>query len=371
MIYFNGTKSRKIPAQYYLYIGTRSDGKTYDVLNYAFDHYLETGRTMAYVRRMDADFVGDNSAKTIYNSLMENGKKENVIFSKTNGEYNGARYFNGRYYLTKFDEKENRTVLCGDKCIAYAFAISKGEHYKSSSFPDIDIIFFDEFITRYRYLNDEFILFENLISTIARDRDDVTIFMCANTINQFYCPYFEEMGLTRIQKMKPGDIDVYKYGDSKLTVVVEMTGGKTKGHHKPSNVYFAFDNPRLKMIRGDDSQVWEMDIYPHLLMEYESKDIKLFYFIILNQTILQCEIIIKGKEMFTFIHRKTTPIKDIDHDIVFTHETSGKPRHYFYLTKPVDQITKLIYSFFVKKKVFYQSNEIGEMVNTFFALESK
>lgn len=371
MIYFDGTKSRKIPAQYYVYIGARSDGKTYDVINYAFDHYLKTGRTMAYVRRMEADFIGENSAKTVYNSLCENGKGENVVFSKTNGEYNGIKYYNGRYYLTRYDEKEKRTVLCGDKCIAYAFAISKGEHYKSSSFPDIDIVFFDEFITRYRYLQDEFILFQNLLSTIIRDRSNVKIFMCGNSINQFYCPYFEEMGLTRIPKMKQGDLDVYRYGDSGLTVVVEMTGGRSKLHKKASNVYFAFDNPRLKMIRGDDSQIWEMDIYPHLQKEYEAKDIKLYYFIILNEAVLQCEIIIKDREMFTFIHKKTTPIKDLDRDIVYTHETSGRPRHYFYLSKPVDQISKLIYSFYVKKKVYYQSNEIGEMVNTFFALELK
>ena len=55
-------------------------------------------------------------------------------------------------------------------------------------------ILFDEFITKGMYLTDEFMAFMNTLSTIIRQRDNVKIFMCGNTVNKFN-PYFEEMGL--------------------------------------------------------------------------------------------------------------------------------------------------------------------------------
>ncbi|MFV3037454.1 phage DNA encapsidation protein, partial [Klebsiella pneumoniae] len=93
-------------------------------------------------------------------------------------------------------------------------------HDKSTSFPDIDLIIFDEFLTNRLYLNDEFILFMNTVSTIVRRREDVKIYMLGNTVNK-YCPYFAEMGLEHIPKMTQGTIDVYAYGNSDLTVAVE------------------------------------------------------------------------------------------------------------------------------------------------------
>ena len=58
-------------------------------------------------------------------------------------------------------------------------------------------ILFDEFITRSMYLPDEFVIFTNVLSTIIRDRNNVKIFMCGNTVNK-YCPYYKEMGLNNV-----------------------------------------------------------------------------------------------------------------------------------------------------------------------------
>ena len=63
-------------------------------------------------------------------------------------------------------------------------------------------------------------MFANVLSTIIRHRNDVKIFMLANTVNK-YCPYFKEMGLKHITEMKQGSIDIYTYGSSDLRVAVE------------------------------------------------------------------------------------------------------------------------------------------------------
>ena len=189
------------------------------------------------------------------------------------------------------------------------------EHDKSTAYPKIRNILFDEFLSRTMYLTDEFVLLMNVFSTIIRQRTDVKIFMLGNTVNK-YCPYFREMGLTNIKSMKPGQIDVYKYGDSGLQVAVEYTA-ETKS--KESNVYFAFNNPRLQMITGGK---WEIDIYPHSPCKFREKDIKFSYFIDFSDSLLQCDIVYKEGKYFTFIHPKTTPIKNKEKQLIYTTDFS-------------------------------------------------
>ena len=69
----------KIPARYRVMFGERSNGKTYAVLVYAFKKYLEEGSELGIVRRYDEDFVGSQSARNIYDSLIHNGEGKNVI----------------------------------------------------------------------------------------------------------------------------------------------------------------------------------------------------------------------------------------------------------------------------------------------------
>ena len=215
-------------------------------------------------------------------------------------------------------------------------------------------------MTRKYYLPEEFVLFQNLLSTIIRTRDDVTIYMCANTVNKYDCPHFEEMGLNRIREMERGQIDVYKYGESGLTVAVEYADGIAK--KKPSDVYFAFSNPHLKMIT---SGCWEMDIYPHCPVKYLPKDIIFTYFIKYKDIILQCEIVNKDGLTFTFIHRKTTELKDVENDIIYTTDFDVRPNFKRRITAPQSKIEQKIASFFREERVYYQDNEVGEIVRSY------
>ena len=83
---------------YSVMFGTRSDGKTYAVLEYAWKKFLEDGSTLALIRRWDEDFVGANSARNCYNSLMNNAFGKNIIREYSNNEYVGVEYYGGKYY---------------------------------------------------------------------------------------------------------------------------------------------------------------------------------------------------------------------------------------------------------------------------------
>ena len=300
-------------SKYKMIFGQRSNGKTHAVLRYALDKYIENGEELAIVRRWDSDFTGANSAKTYYDQLVCNGFGENEILDVTNGLFNDVVYYAGNYYLA--NRTEDNKLVRSDRIIARAFALNLSERYKGGSWPQITTIFFDEFATNSYYLVDEWTHFTKVLSSIIRTRDNVTVYMCANTVNRYGNPYFREMGINKIHKMKLGQIDVYEYGNSDLRVAVEYADGfGEKG--SPSDVYFAFDNPKLKMIT---SGAWEFNIYKHLSdaqlpEKIKDKHIYLYYFIELEEVTLQAEIIIMGDVSITYIHRKTTPIKDRNTD---------------------------------------------------------
>lgn len=345
-------------AHYNVIIGERSNGKTTAVLKYCLKHFVETGKETAYIRRYEDDLKG-SKGESVFSGLLNLGGS-NYIEEITEGHYTTIVYRGRTWYLAVYDEIEEKLQL-QPQPFARAFALTQQERYKGLSYPDIDTVLFDEFLTRGYYLHDEFITYMNLLSTIIRQRDGIKIFMLGNTVNK-YSPYFAEMGLKHVKDMKKGSIDLYTYGKTELKVAVEFADFPSK--EKPSDVYFAFDNPRLNMITGQ-GMVWEIAIYPHAPMKWKPKDIMLTYFIIFEGDTLQCEIIAVSGTVFTFIHRKTTELQDPDHDLIFTPDYD--PRHNWRrkLTKPFDQIGRRIAWFYAADKVYYQDNEVGEVVRNY------
>lgn len=359
--YYSLDEILKRKALYNVIFGERSNGKSYAVLLYALKRYIQHGEQLAIVRRFEDD-IKASRANTFFSAIVENGEVERL----TNGHYTFIKHVNRQFYLAYRDENLDRDIL-DNKPFAYSFAINIATRYKSASYPGVTTICFDEFLDRKYYLPNEFPDFMSIVSTIVRQRDNVKIFMLGNTVNKT-CPYFAEMGLTNISRMKQGTIDLYRYGRSSLTVAVEYAANLNAS--KPSDVYFAFNNPKLQMITGG---AWEMAMYPHLPQEYKYRpnQVVLTYFILFEDNILQCEVVDTGTASFTFIHRKTTPIQDEDNDIIYSMEFDPRPNHARRLSKPVTKWQRMIAQYFVEDKVFYQDNEIGEIVRNYIITSAR
>lgn len=338
-------------ALYNVIIGERSNGKSFAVHEYGIKNYAEKGEQMAIVRRWSDDFTGKRGQKT-FDGIANTDK----IAKMTGGKWTGIYYYASRWYLCRWEDDKR---IVDETPFCYAFSITAVEHDKSTSYPKVTTILFDEFISRTGYLDDEFVLFMNVLSTIIRHRTNVKIFMAGNTVNR-YCPYFKEMGLSHVKDMRPGDIDLYHYGNSKLTVAVEYTLPNVKG--KPSDVYFAFDNPKLTMITGGE---WEIDIYPHCPIKFLPREILFTYFIQFADDLLQCEVVQHDDLYFTFIHRKTTPLKDTDNDLIYSPEFSPRPNWRRKITKPRTSLEQKIAEFYIRDKIFYADNEVGEVVRNY------
>lgn len=338
---------------YNMIIGERSNGKTYSVLKYALENFIKNGGQIAYVRRWKEDVIG-RRASEVFSALIQNDE----VTKLTDGKYQSIYYLASKFYLCNYD-KDGRPIYCDEDCIGYTFALSDSEHNKSLSYPKVTTIVFDEFLTKHVYLTDEFILFMNTISTIVRDRTNVTIFMLGNTVNK-YSPYFQEMGLSHIQQMKQGDIDIYTYGDSQLKVAVEYCASTAKS--KKNNYYFGFNNPALHMITNG---AWELNIYDHLPIKYKPKNILFTYFIVFMERTFQCEIVSINDTYFTYIHEKTTEIKNPDTDLIYTLESNPKLNYNKDITKPITKLQERIYWFFKTDRVYYQNNDVGDCIHNY------
>ena len=356
MKYYSLSNILKKNCRYNMVFGERSNGKTYSVLDHAVQKFFKTGEQIAVIRRWREDFKGKRGA-AYFDNLVYNGNGENKIKEYSKGRYDHVVYLSGRWYMAYYDEELEKNITAPEP-FAFAFALTEMEHEKGNSYPLIKTVLFDEFMSRGMYLPDEFVLFMNTLSTIIRHRNDVIIFMCANTVDMIGCPYFKEMGLKHVKEMKKGDIDVYQYGNSGLKVAVEYADSPNK-EGKPSDVYFAFDNAKLKMITSGE---FELDFYAHITGHIDKNDIMFSYFIIYDDTLLQADVIQRDNETFTFIHPKTTPIKYEDKDVIFTTDANPQYNYFGKLTKPINKAVRKLFWYFVANKVFYSDNETGEVV---------
>jgi len=170
-------------------------------------------------------------------------------------------------------------------------------------------------MTRTSYLNNEFVLFMNLLSSLIRDRQNAVVYMLANSVNK-YCPYFQEMGLKNVEGMKQGEIAIYQYSNSDLTVAVEYCD-KVEATQKTASKYFAFENSQLKMITSGE---WEFQIYPRPEGTISEDSIKYRFWILFGEQCLCGEIINDKTKLFIFIHQQTKDIKFGPKDVIYTTE---------------------------------------------------
>lgn len=349
--YYSLNEILKRNAQYNMIIGERSNGKTYACLKLILENYFSTGDEGAIIRRWREDFRNKRGL-AMFTPFVTDG----TIKKLSHGNYNNITFRNGIWFLVNSDD-DTRTP----QAFCYSFSLSEVEHDKSTSYPKVTTIVFDEFLTRSYYINDEFVIFINCVSTIVRDRDNVKIFMLGNTVNKF-SPYFNEMGLTNIKNMKQGDIDLYTYGDSNLKVAVEYCDTALINKRKKSDVYFAFNNPRLDMVK---SGKWEIANYPHLPYKYKPCNVMFYFWLVFGDDVLQCEVVMLKNNVFCYIHRKTSELKEKPTDIIYDLHSHAEYNRRYSFINPIDAIDTKIYNLYKSNRFFYQSNDVGEIVNNF------
>lgn len=183
-IYFNVKSMLRRNAVINIVCGGRGIGKSYSAKTYIVDNWIKRGWQGMYVRRYRDDLA---AFKSFFADI-------------------GDRYPEWEF---KVDGTVAKGRLLGDDewdVVCYSTALSVAHKIKSSSFPRIHTILFDEFIApiNSRYLTDEVTALFELYSTVDRYQDRVRIIMLANAVS-IDNPYFNAWGFD-------GESEWQKYG---------------------------------------------------------------------------------------------------------------------------------------------------------------
>lgn len=357
-------------AQYHIAIGGRSDGKTTNLVITALNLYLQTGKCSVYLRQMDVDIKGANGA-SICNSLGSftyNSSKPpiNLIAIMSNNYFNEVVFKRRGFYLSK--RKEDGSSETMEQPFLILLAVSQMVHFKSTSLPNLGLIIFDEFINAAnQYLVDECFIFFNMVSTLVRDKDDVKIFMLANSTT-WNNPYFKTFNLTRkVRKLKMGDMAIYKFQregadetDIEMAVAVEYCTKAGNGS-SPSDIYFIVDDERINMITDGTFAIPE---YPKCPIDFTRANVKVTYWIMTDNQILRARLMKVNRDLFVFVESSCEEQMEFfktDRDVVFSLKYTSNRNHFISPLGNYDDVrVKYLKQAIQANRVFFGSNEVGE-----------
>lgn len=171
-LYWNPDKLFSFPFLLGFVIGERGVGKSFSTKLHVMKKYLKTGEQFIYMRRYKTEL--DSALTTFFSDLQANG------------------YFLDHELKVK-KSKMITLFLCDNKVCGYAIPLSTANILKSTSFPDVSTIIFDEFMLdnagTYRYLKNEVTLTLDVFETVFRLREGRIVFL-GNATSIYANPYF-------------------------------------------------------------------------------------------------------------------------------------------------------------------------------------
>ena len=100
-------------------------------------------------------------------------------------------------------------------------------------------------------------------------------------------------------------------------------------------------------------------------IKYRPKDVVANFFIDFEGELFHGEVVVLDTGHFIFLHRKTTPIKNEDEDIVYTTKADERWNYKMALTKQTDKLSLFIMKCLRENRIFYSSNEVGEALRNY------
>ena len=171
-MYYDLSKALSYGAFLNILLGERGVGKTYAVTKFVTKKFIENGSEFAYIRRYKSEL--SKSVPKFFKPLIINNEfKDHTL------------------------DVKGSTFIIDDMPCGYAMTLSTAQSLKSTNFPNVKYIIFDEFIIeegQNHYLKNEVENFLGLVETIARMRD-VKIFLLGNAVTTTN-PYFIYFDLT-------------------------------------------------------------------------------------------------------------------------------------------------------------------------------
>ena len=186
MAFYSYNELRSRQGLFNFILSNRGGGKTFGAKLIGIKDYLKKGQQWIYVRRYDSEL--DNRSQ--FFDDISNSEFFNDYEFKVHGYQGFIRpkeidEATGEYIDASLNSNEWELMM-------YFIPLSVSLKFKSTAYPLVTKIFFDEFIIdkgSMRYLRNEVEVFLDLFETVARKRDNVDAFFLANNVS-LVNPYF-------------------------------------------------------------------------------------------------------------------------------------------------------------------------------------
>lgn len=190
-MYYDIKKTLSYNCLFNFVLGGRGVGKTYGFKQWALDDFKKNGAEFIYLRRYDKEL--DKVKHKLFTdiALSDKYKDDEITISSGNN------------------------VMVNGQVAGYVIPLSTSQSIKSSSFPKVNKILYDEYIIDkgfIHYIKNEVEVFLDFYETIARTRAVIAFFM-ANSISMIN-PYTTYFNLTM-----PYGSNIYRRGDILLEMV--------------------------------------------------------------------------------------------------------------------------------------------------------
>ena len=188
-MYYDYSKILSYNAFINFLIGERGVGKTYGASKFVIKQFINKGEEFVYIRRYKSEL--SKAVPEFFKSIIANDEFPNH----------------------KLATKGNKFII-DDTVAGYSFSLSTAQSLKSTNFPKVKNIIFDEFIIeegQNHYIKNEVENFLGMLESIARTKD-VRVFMLANAVT-ITNPYFIYFDITL-----PYNTDIKTYRDGLILV---------------------------------------------------------------------------------------------------------------------------------------------------------
>ena len=333
-LYYNYNTIRSYNALMNFILTGRGNGKTFGAKLLGIKDYLKTGEQFVYVRRYFSEF------EHVHQFF------DDIVSSPYYNDYE-FKVLGSKGFIRKKDSDEEWNVLC------HFIPLSISQKYKSTAYPLVSKIFFDEFIidkSNNRYLKNEVEIFLDLYETIARLRNNVRAFFLANNVS-LVNPYFTYWNLKinphkRFNTAQNGLIVVELYEKTvyneqkKQTLFGQLISGTAYGNYSIENQSLRDNHTFIKSKRPSNLRF-------HCSFIIEGQELGLWLAEEANETYLYVDRVVEptSKRRFT--------VSDKDHAPNYTQLLAIKK----------DRIMVFVKNMKLQSAIYYKDLEVQELFN--------
>lgn len=356
----------KPKARYYFILSGRAKGKTYSVLKVSGEDNTKGLGLFAYIRRFDEDIKSKN---------MQELFSPQDIRKMTNGKYSKISYWRGFFYyeLWETDEETGQLVRvlrnpepCGVALSLNTWERDKGQDI-GARYNGFKHIIIDEAITGQKYLNDEFQVLKNVISSLIRANydKDTKIWFLANPLSK-WCPYFPELGITKEMINTPGNRYEIKYPDTDMTTIFEYIGGDEDNSGAASRIYkefFAFPNSKGKS-QSITNGFWELQDSCHLPSQvYKNSERKKQVFLYFGEEWIRGEIMRYNENgLYYLVWSPSRPPKKGEYYFILNAVTD---KYAIIGTGTDHPYAELLNKIMISNQIYYSDNTVADLFHGF------